>query len=725
MKRDIEILSVTFLRGPNMWTYQPAMEVLIDIGELEDLPSNLIPGFPERLAGWLPSLNEHRCSYDEPGGFLRRLQEGTWPGHILEHVTLELQELAGMPSGGFGRAREISKRGHYKVVVSLWHEQVTLTAFKLARELVLAAMDDRPFDVKAAVERIRALADDFCLGPSTAAIVAAAEARRVPYIRLNEGNLVQLGYGHRQRRIWTAETDRTSAIGEGISRDKDLTKQLLSGCGVPVPEGRLVSDAADAWAAAQDVGLPVVVKPYDGNHGRGVFIDMRTREQVEAAWAVASQEGSGVIVERNIPGNEHRLLVVGDRLAAAARGEPAYVTADGRSSIRQLVDTQLNTDPLRSSASHSPLNLVTMDSMTRQDLAQQGYEPESIPPAGTRVLIQRNGNVCFDCTAVVHPDTARLAVLAARIVGLDIAGVDLVVEDVSKPLAQQRGAIVEVNAGPGLGYHIVPPGIPPSPVGMAIVNHLFNVEDSGRIPVIGVAGTRATTATARILAHLLQLSGQHVGLACRDGLFLGTRRIDHRDSATWQAGQRLLINRSLQTAVIESGVRTLLDEGLAYDRCHIGVVTRLDDGGLVPQRHIDSTESLFKVVRTQIDVVLAEGFAVLNAADPQVAAMAELSDGQVVLFSADPDATPLVGHLRDGGRAVVLRQGTIALMQGTLELAQLRAGTSELPIDGDPDDADVSLLAAVAAAWASGLPVLQIQAGLETLELTQAQATPS
>ncbi|MEN9762742.1 MAG: hypothetical protein RI906_2568 [Pseudomonadota bacterium] len=723
MKRDIEILSVTYLRGPNMWTYQPAMEVLIDIGELEDFPSNLISGFPERLTQWLPSLAQHRCSYDEPGGFLRRLQEGTWPGHILEHVTLELQELCGMPEGGFGRAREISKRGHYKVVVSLWHEEVTLTAFKLARELVLAAMGDKPFDVAAAVARIRSLVEDHCLGPSTAAIVAAAEEQRIPCIRLNEGNLVQLGYGCRQRRIWTAETDRTSAIGEGISRDKDLTKQLLSSCGVPVPEGRLVSDVADAWAAAQEVGLPVVVKPYDGNHGRGVFIDMRTQQQVEAAWRVAVQEGSGVMVERYVPGNEHRLLVVGDRLAAAARGEPAYVTADGISSIRQLVDAQLNTDPLRSSASDSPLNLVTMDSMTRQDLAQQGYEPDSTPAAGTRVLIQRNGNVCFDCTALVHPETARLAILSARIVGLDIAGVDLVAEDISKPLTEQRGAIVEVNAGPGLGYHIVPPGIPPTPVGAAIIKHLFSTNDTGRIPVIGVTGTGATTGTARILAHLLQLSGQHVGLACGDGLFLGTRRIDHRDSANWRAGQRLLVNRTLQTAVIENGVRTLLDEGLAYDRCHVGVVTKLDQSGLVPDRHIDTDDALFKVIRTQVDVVLRDGFAVLNAADMQVAAMAELCDGQIIYFSADPNATPLAVHVRDQGRAVVLQGGFIVLMHGTLEIARLRAGSADLSSIDPAGDGTISLLASVAAAWASGLQVVQIQAGLETLEPSHHQST--
>lgn len=280
------------------------------------------------------------------GGFLQRLREGTWPGHILEHVTLELQNLAGLP-GGFGKARETSRRGVYKVVVRAWHEQVTRAALQEGRDLVMAAIEDRPFNVPAAVARLRALVDSLCLGPSTACIVDAADDRDIPYIRLFEGNLVQFGYGSRQRRIWTAETDRTSAIAEGISRDKDLTKELLSTCGVPVPEGRLVQSAADAWEAAQDIGLPVVVKPYDGNHGRGVFTNLLTRDEIESAYAVAVDEGSGVIVERFITGNEHRLLVVGDRMVAAAAGEPAWVTGDGVSTIEDLIGSQINTDPRR------------------------------------------------------------------------------------------------------------------------------------------------------------------------------------------------------------------------------------------------------------------------------------------------------------------------------------------------------------------------------------------
>ncbi|HQY28082.1 MAG TPA: cyanophycin synthetase, partial [Burkholderiaceae bacterium] len=288
-RKDIEILEVRFIRGPGRWTYRPVLEAIVDIGALEDFPSNLIPGFPERLASWLPSLEEHHCSYGERGGFLRRLNEGTWPAHILEHVALELQGLAGM-LGGFGRARETSRRGVYRVVIRAFQEEVALAALHAARDLVMAAIENRPYDVAGTVEELHALSDEHYLGPSTLSIVDAADDRSIPAIRLNDGNLVQLGYGARQHRIWTAESDLTSAIAEGISRDKDLTKQLLQSCGVPVPEGRLVTSPEDAWQAACEIGVPVVVKPYDGNHGRGVFTNVMTREEVESAWQVAIEE---------------------------------------------------------------------------------------------------------------------------------------------------------------------------------------------------------------------------------------------------------------------------------------------------------------------------------------------------------------------------------------------------------------------------------------------------
>lgn len=722
-KKDIEFLDVLSLRGPNIWTYRPVLEAWIDIGELEDFPSNTLPGFNERLSAWLPSLVEHRCSIGERGGFLQRLRDGTWMGHILEHVTLELQNLAGMQAG-FGKAREAGPRGVYKVAIRARNETVSRAALNTARALLMAAIEDRPFDVAAAVAELRDMVDSHCLGPSTACIVDAATDRGIPSMRLNDGNLVQLGYGVNQRRIWTAETDQTSAIAEGISRDKDLTKQLLGYCGVPIPEGRLVDSPEDAWDAAEDIGLPVVVKPYDGNHGRGVCANLNSREEVMAAYPVARAEGSGVIVERFIFGAEHRLLVVGGKLAAAARGEEAAVVGDGRSTIVELINSQLNTDPRRGEEEEFPLTpiLLEREPAARLELSRQGYDGQSIPPAGQRVLVQRNGNMTCDITSLVHPDVAAAAVLAARVVGLDIAGVDVVAEDISRPLAEQRGAIVEVNAGPGLLMHLKPAEGAPRPVGQAIVEHLFPAEEHqdddtvGRIPVVGVAGTRGTATIARLVAWLLHLGGRHTGLACRDGLFLDRRCVESADSAHWEAAHRMLMNRMVQAAVIENDARTILRDGLAYDRCQVGVVTDMDGAENLAEFDIQTREQMTKVLRTQVDVVLDGGAAVLNAADPQVADLAPLCDGDVVLYAQDASLPAIVEHrARDHGRAVVVRNNRVVLATGSAEhvlgtLSELTFGRNAIVPDTD------ALLAAVGAAWALDIAPDLIGAGIKTFE---------
>ncbi len=718
--KTIKFLSITHLKGPNVWTYTPVLEALIDIGDLEDCPSNTIPGFYERLSSWLPGLVEHRCSYDERGGFLRRVEEGTWPGHIMEHVSLELQALAGMP-GGFGRAREVPIRGVYKVVVTAWHEMVTRYALEAARDLVMAGIEDKPFDVAAAVSHLRELVDDYCLGPSTGCIVEAAESRHLPFIRLSTGNLVQLGYGSRQRRIWTAETDRTSAIAESISRDKDLTKSLLASCGVPVPEGVTVKSPEDAWEAAEDIGLPVVVKPSDGNHGRGVFTNLTTREEIETAFSVAQDEGSEVIVERFIPGNEHRLLVVGGRMVAASRGETAQVVGDGKSTVLELIELQLNSDPRRGNSEDHPLNRVRLDSAARLEVRRQGFEPDGVPPEGKVVVIQRNGNVSIDCTAEVHPDTAETVALAARIVGLDIAGVDLVVEDVSKPLADQGGAIVEVNAGPGLLMHIKPAAGEPQPVGKAIVEHLFPNGDSGRIPVVGISGGKGKTTVARVVTRLLELSGHYTGLACSTGLYLDRRLVEAGDRAQWDTARRVLMNRSVQAAVIENSATSIVTEGLAYDRCQVGVLTNFEPIEDLSKYYMDSPEKRFTTLRTQVDVVLPTGVAVLNAREPQLVEMAELCDGEVIYFAADPSLPVLAEHRSKGGRAVLLREGAVVLAKGWEETKLLDLAQVPMAAGGEAFQAE-NVLAAVATARALDIAPEVIRAGLETFVLGAAPA---
>ena len=719
-KKDIIIRDLISLRGPSIWTYPPSIEAWIDIGEFEDYPSNTLPGFVERLKAWLPNMVEHRCNYGEHGGFFRRLDEGTWIGHVLEHVALELMTLGGLPDG-FGRTRETTERGVYKLAISNFQDECTKLALELGIELILAAVNDTPFDMAAATEKMRRKVDRKYLGPSTAAIANAAEARGIPYIRLlDDGNLVQLGYGAAMRRIWTAETDSTSAIAETISRDKDLTKELISSVGVPVPEGREVEDADDAVEAAEDIGYPVVVKPTDGNHGRGVFIDLVTPEAVRKAYDIAVEEGSGVLVERSIPGIEHRLLVVGGKLVAANRSDFIIVTGDGTQTVQQLIDTQINIDPRRGHTELHPLSIIKIDTAAKIELERQGLAGDKVPEKGREVLIQRNANHAFDCTDEVHPDTAEVVALAARVVGLDIAGIDLVCQDISKPLADQGGAIVEVNAGPSLLMHIKPGIGKPRPVGQAIVNNLFAPGLTGRVPLVGITGTQGKTHVAKLVAHLLYIAGKHTGLACSDGLFLGRRQVQKTDAAHWDGGRRLLLNRAVEAAVIENGAEVILGQGLAYDRCSVGIVTNVKpEAEDLSRWDVQPTGGEYyttprSIYRTQVDVVLPSGYAVLNAEDELVADFAELCDGKVIFFAVDRNHPVFAAHVAKGEQGVTVIDGRIVLATGTEEIRLCRV--TDVPLIGKakrPEDI-ASTLAATAAGWALGLSKDVIKTALKT-----------
>ena len=711
---EIKILQTTYLRGPNMWTYREVIETWLDLGVLEEWPSNRLPGFVDRLLAVLPQVAAHRCGVGTEYGFLSRLREGTWMGHVMEHVIIELLELAGMEAG-FGQTRETTRSGLYRMVFKVPDETVGRTALAAGHALMQAVLNDRPFDLELHLAAIRKAIDECYLGPSTAHIVASATKRKIPHIRLNKGSLVQLGYGARQNRIWTAETDLTSAIAEGIAGNKHMTKRLLSSCGIPTPDGVVVHSPEEAWAEAQEIGVPVVVKPRDGNRGRGVMLNLRTEEEIVAAYHVARPEDIDVIVERYIEGHEHRVLVVGGKVIAIARGESVWVTGDGKSTVEQLVDAQVNSDPRRGNADIHPLETLVprKNSVILANLQRQGLGVDDIPADGRRVLIVANGNHAIDCTDQIHPEVAHACTLAARVIGLDIAGIDLVCEDIGQPLESQRGAIIEVNAGPGLLMHLKPAQGKPQPVGDAIVGHLFPEDEDGRIPIVGVAGSQHTTQIARLVAWLLQLSGHQVGLACRDGLFVGPRQLEKADAAHWEPGRRLLINRNVEAAVFENGPMSLLTEGLAYDRCQIGIVTdSLPVPGLDEQL-MTEPEHRFKIMRTQVDVVLPSGTAVLNATDPTVLEMAPLCDGDVVLYAADGQHEALLAHRESGGRAVYLRDGVVMKAEGShsadlVDLAALPEPVRTLPPD--------VLLAAVGAALALALDTDTLLTGLATFE---------
>jgi cyanophycin synthetase len=714
-KKDIEVLRVTHLRGPNIWTYRPVIEAWLDIGELESFPSNLLPGLYERLTAILPGLIVHRCGVGEHGGFLERLRDGTYAGHILEHVVLELQNLAGMKTG-FGKTRQIGEdTGLYKMAFRTRQEQVGRAALAHGRDLLMAMIEDQPFDLEPVVAELTDMVESLCLGPSTANIVDAAGVRQIPFIRLTDGNLVQLGHGAAQRRIWTAETEETSAIAEGIASDKDLTKSLLSSCGVPVPEGELVTSAEAAWEAAQDIGVPVVVKPYDGNHGRGVSLNLMTEADVTAAYVLAARKGDSksVIVERFIPGDEHRLLVVGKRLIAAAAGESLWVTGDGKSTVLELCDIQINIDPRRGDTEDFPLGRIKPHESAEiiLELQRQNMTHESIPADQQKVLIQPNGNVATDVTDQVHPQIAAMATLAARVVGLDIAGIDLVASDISRPLHEQGGAIIEVNASPGLLAHLKPANGEPRNVGEAIVDHLFAAEKSGRMPIVGITGKHGTTMASRLIAWLLQISGKKVGLTCADGLFVNGRLLPKDGFSDWETGERLLLNKNVEAGVFEASARMILTEGLAYDKCAVGVVTDVSDFADLGEFYIDSADKLYGVLRTQVDVILPSGVAVLNAADEQVVDMARLCDGEVIFYGVDEHTAAIAQHRQDGKRVVFQRKDE---QSSRIVLAIGHDQVANLPLS--PLVPPEAVLAAIAAGWALGLTPELIGAGLRTFD---------
>ena len=701
----MDVSRIRALRGPNLWSRNTAIESIVTCSDAECAVDEHLPEFEARLRARFPQIGRLR-----PEGHHGALSIA----HVLQAVALGLQAHAGCPVA-FGRTAATVEPGVFQVVVEYSEEEVGRRAVELATQLLEAALADAPFDVAAALANLRELDEDLRLGPSTASIVNAALARNIPYRRLTQGSMVQFGWGSRQRRIQAAETDATSAIGESIAQDKDLTKMLLEAAGVPVPLGRSVRDPDAAWEAARELGGPVVVKPRDGSQGRGVAVNIRTREQVLAAYEAAAQISAEVIVERYIPGHDFRLLVVGDQLVTAARRDPPQVTGDGRHSIRQLVE-QVNADPLRGDGHATSLTKIRFDDIALATLATQGYHADSVPPAGALVALRHNANLstggsATDVTDEVHPDLAARAVTAARMVGLDICGVDVVAETVHLPLEEQHGGVVEVNTAPGLRMHLAPSFGKGRPVGEAIIASMFADGDDGRIPVVAVAGTNGKTTTVRLTAHLLACAGRRVGMTNSDGVYVGARRIDSGDCSGPRSARRILAHPGVDAAVFETARGGILREGLAFDRCDVAIVTNLGMGDHLGLGYISTVEDLAVVKRVIVQYVHAGGTAVLNAADPMVAAMAAACPGKVAYFSNDP-AHPLIATHRAQGHRVVYRDGpAIVAAQGAAEVAialadipLTRGGTIAFQVD--------NAMAAIAAAWSLELDWDTIRRGL-------------
>ena len=700
----MEISRIRALRGPNLWSHRTVIEVIVACAPAECSVS-ADTGFEARLRARFPEIGAL-----QPYGH----SDAICMAHVLEAVALSLQLHAGCPVS-FGRTTATTEAGVFQVVVEYSEETVGRAAIELALALCTAAQHDAPFELAAALAQLRELDEDERPGPSTGAIIQAAVARGIPYRRLTRGSMVQFGWGSRQCRIQAAETGHTSAIGESIAQDKELTKALLDAAGVPVPRGRSVIDAEDAWAAANEIGVPVVIKPRDGNQGKGVAVNMETREQVLQAYAVAHEISDSVMVERYIQGDDYRLLVVSGQCVAAARRDPPRVIGDGIHSVAALVE-QVNRDPLRGDGHATALTRIRLDEIGLVALAKQGMTPDSIPARGARVILRNNANLstggsATDVTDDVHPELAARAVAAAQTIGLDICGVDMVCDSVLQPLEAQGGAVIEVNAAPGLRMHLAPSYGKGRPVGEAIIASMFAADNNGRIPLVAVAGTNGKTTTVRLISHLLTVNGLRVGMTNSDGVYIEGKRIDTGDCSGPKSARNVLLHPYVDAAVLETARGGVLREGLAFDYCDVAVVTNIGRGDHLGLSYISTVEDLAVVKRVIVENVAASGMAVLNAADPNVASMAANCPGSVTFFAHDPHHTVMTRQRARGKRVVYVEADAIVAQHGKhkqrLVLADIpltRNGSIAFQVD--------NAMAAIAAAWALGLDWDVIRTGL-------------
>ncbi|NHZ82154.1 cyanophycin synthetase [Massilia sp. CCM 8695] len=700
----MEVSRVRALRGPNLWSHHTSIEAIVACTSGEQ-DIDALPGFEKRLRALFPQMSSlQTLGHYDPIAMAQ----------VLELAALSLQAQAGCPVT-FSRTTATPEKGIYQVVVEYSEEAVGRLAMDLAAQLCAAAADDTPFDLGAALLQLRDLDEDVRLGPSTGAIVQAAVARNIPFRRLTDGSLVMFGWGSRQRKIQAAEIDSTGAIAESIAQDKELTKKLLHAAGVPVPLGRVAADPDDAWAAALEIGLPVVIKPKDGNQGKGVTVNVTTREQLVAGYHAAAEFRDDILVERYLPGHDFRLLVIGNKLIAAARRDPPIVVGDGKHSVRELVD-QVNLDPRRGNGHSTSLTKIRFDDIALASLAKQGLVAESVAPKGQRVILRNNANLstggaASDVTDDVHPEVAARAIAAAHMVGLDICGVDLVCDSVLKPIEEQNGGIVEVNAAPGLRMHLSPSFGKGRPVGEAIISSLFADGDDGRIPVVAVTGTNGKTTTVRLIAHLLTAGGLRTGMTNTDGVYIEGRRIDSGDCSGPRSARNVLLHPDVDAAVFETARGGMLREGLAFDRCQVAVVTNIGAGDHLGLNYITTVEDLAVLKRVIVQNVADGGVAVLNANDPVVVGMANNCRGSVTFFTADSGHPVMSTHRAQGQRVVYVDGGMLVAAQGKQEH---RIALADVPITrgGSIGFQVDNVMASVAAAWAVGTAWDDIRAGL-------------
>ncbi|TAH14130.1 MAG: cyanophycin synthetase [Curvibacter sp.] len=700
----MQVNRIRALRGPNLWTHHTAIQTVVKCSATECNIATL-PGFETRLRERFPEISAFQASgHDDQVSMAR----------VLELATLGLQAQAGCPVT-FSCTTPTVEPQVFQVVVEYSEEEVGKLALELAQKLCEAAHDDTPFDLPAALEQLHELDEDVRLGPSTGSIVDAAIARGIPYSRMTEGSMVRLGWGSKQRRIQAAEMDATSAIAEAIAQDKELTKKLLAAAGVPVPGGRSVRDVDDAWAAAQEIGLPVVVKPNDGNQGKGVTVNITSQAQLVKAYAAAREFRDDILVERFMPGNDFRLLVIGDKLVAAARRDPPKVVGDSVHTIAQLV-AQVNLDPRRGSGHATSLTKIRFDDIALACLASQGLSADSVPDKGQRVNLRNNANLstggsATDVTDDVHPEVAARAIAAAHMVGLDICGVDVVSDSILVPLEEQGGGVVEVNAAPGLRMHLSPSFGKGRAVGEAIISAMFKKGQDGRIPIVAVTGTNGKTTTVRLISHLLTQSGLRVGMTNTDGVYVNGECIDTGDCSGPKSARSVLLHPDTDAAVLETARGGVLREGLAFDRCDVAVVTNIGSGDHLGLNYITTVNELAVLKRVIVQNVATTGTAVLNAADPIVATMAGKCKGSVTFFAIDRNHPVMATHRARGNAVVFVEGGHLIAAKGEM-LQSIPLADVPVTLGGAIGFQVENVMASVAAAWALGQDWASIRKGL-------------
>lgn len=706
------------MRGPNYWSVRrhKLIVMVLDLEEMEERPSNSIKGFKERLEKMFPDMYEHRCSVGTSGGFFERVEEGTWMGHIIEHIALEIQTLAGMDVG-FGRTRGYGEKGVYNVVFAYMEEEVGVYAASAAVRICEALIKGEAYDLGKDIQEMRELREKVGLGPSTGSIVEEAASRGIPWIRLNKHSLCQLGYGAHQKRIQATVTSETSNIAVEIAGDKEDTKYLLEQAEIPVPKGQILQTEGNLQKVVDYVGYPLVTKPINGNHGRGITVNINNWDDAVTGFKAAKKVSNSVIVEKYITGDDYRLLVINNVLVAAAKRTPAHVVGDGKQNIKKLIE-EVNKDPRRGYGHENVLTQISLNDLTLGIIAAKGYSLETVLEPGEIMILKDTANLSTggtaeDLTDIVHPANIFMAERISKIIDLDICGIDVVTTDISKPLAETNGAVIEVNAGPGFRMHLAPTKGLPRNVAAPVIDKLFPHGTTGKIPIIAITGTNGKTTTTRLIAHFAKQKGFKVGYTTSDGIYIQNRMLMKGDCTGPGSAEFVLKDPTVNFAVLECARGGLLRAGLGFHHCDIGIVTNVaaDHLGL---KGIHTIEQLAKVKGIIPESVLPEGYAILNADDELVYEMSRGLDCKIALFSMDEENPRIKSQQKNGGLSAVYENGYITICKGEWKLRVIKAVNVPLTFGGRASFMIQNVLPAILTAYVKGFTIDDMKVGLET-----------